>query len=113
MDEQLRDDPTAILRVLLDDEAVAEDLRRRARLPERDIEPVFNRCFPVGYRKPRKIAHRRKNPKKEVHRAIQWKQHLVKVIQRHKQASIRFWNRRYREWLRQRREAIQPRKLQK
>jgi hypothetical protein len=45
------DDPTLLLRLLIDDKEYEEDLRQRARFPERDIEPIFNRCYPPGYKK--------------------------------------------------------------
>jgi hypothetical protein len=103
------DDLTLILRILLDEEEYEEDLRRRARFPERDIEPIFNRCYPPGYKKkPRKVKRKRVNPQKEFYRAVRWKQHLRQLLQRHKHATTRFWRRRFRNWLRERREAIQP-----
>jgi hypothetical protein len=82
------DDPTLLLRLLIDDKEYEEDLRQRARFPERDIEPIFNGCYPPGYKKPRKIRRKWLNPKKEFHRAIRWKQHLRQLSQQHKHATV-------------------------
>jgi hypothetical protein len=107
MEDPSQEDPNDILRILLDHEVYEEDLKRRVRFPERDIEPIFNRCYPAGYQKPHKIVRRRKNPKKELYLALRWKQHLVKLMRKHRLASVKFWNRRFQDWLRERREAIQ------
>jgi hypothetical protein len=99
----------SLLELILDAEAYERDLVERARFPVREIEPVFGRCYLAGYRRPRKVKRKRPGPNKaEGRRAIIWRQHLARTIRRGRQATARFWRRSLTNWLRPRRQYIQP-----
>jgi hypothetical protein len=84
------------------EEEYKEELKRRERFSRREVEPIFNRCYPPGYRKLCKVRRNRVNPQKKFYRARRWKQ-----LERHKQIYIINYSRRFRNRLRYRRKAHQ------
>jgi hypothetical protein len=52
MTDLLQEEPSLLLRILIEEEEQEEDLRQRDRFPEREGEVVCNRIRPPGYKRP-------------------------------------------------------------